>query len=34
VLEGVKNNPLIRGGVTERVEQESLYSAMREGSFE
>ncbi len=34
VLEGVKNNPLIKGGVTERVEQESLYRAMREGSFE
>jgi len=34
VLEGVRNNPLIRGGVTERVEQESLYRAMREGSFE
>ncbi len=34
VLEGVKNNPLIRGGVTERVEQQSLYRAMREGSFE
>jgi phospholipid/cholesterol/gamma-HCH transport system substrate-binding protein len=34
VLEGVKNNPLIRGGVSERVEQESLYRAMREGSFE
>jgi len=34
VLEGVRNNPLIRGGVTERVEQQSLYSAMREGSFE
>lgn len=34
VLEGVKNNPLIRGGVTERVEQETLYQAMREGSFE
>jgi phospholipid/cholesterol/gamma-HCH transport system substrate-binding protein len=33
VLEGVKNNPLIKGGVTERVEQESLYRAMREGSF-
>lgn len=34
VLEGVKNNPLIRGGVPERVKQESLYRAMREGSFE
>ncbi|MBU0928365.1 MAG: MCE family protein [Spirochaetes bacterium] len=34
VLEGVRNNPLIRGGVTERVQQESLYRAMREGSFE
>lgn len=34
VLEGVKNNPLIRGGVTERVEQEPLRRSMREGSFE
>jgi phospholipid/cholesterol/gamma-HCH transport system substrate-binding protein len=34
VLEGVKNNPLIRGGITERVEQPSLYGSMREGSFE
>jgi phospholipid/cholesterol/gamma-HCH transport system substrate-binding protein len=34
VLEGVKNNPLIRGGITERVQQDSLYRAMREGSFE
>ncbi|PKL22978.1 MAG: hypothetical protein CVV47_17245 [Spirochaetae bacterium HGW-Spirochaetae-3] len=34
VLEGVKNNPLIRGGITERVEQQPLNQAMREGSFE
>jgi len=34
VLQGVKNNPLIRGGVPERVEQESLFRSMREGSFE
>lgn len=34
VLEGVKNNPLIRGGVTQQVEQEALYRSMREGSFE
>jgi phospholipid/cholesterol/gamma-HCH transport system substrate-binding protein len=34
VLEGVKNNPLIRGGVPERAVQESLYGSMREGSFE
>jgi len=33
VLEGVKNNPLIRGGVPERAVQESLYGSMREGSF-
>lgn len=34
VLEGVKNNPLIRGGITESAEQGSLYGSMREGSFE
>jgi phospholipid/cholesterol/gamma-HCH transport system substrate-binding protein len=34
VLEGVKNNPLIRGGVPERAYQDSLYGSMREGSFE
>ncbi len=34
VLEGVKNNPLIRGGVPERASQESLYGSMREGKFE
>jgi len=34
VLEGVRNNPLIRGGGTERVEQEPLRRSMREGSFE
>ncbi len=34
VLEGVKNNPLISGGVPERAEQDSLYQSMREGSFE
>ncbi len=34
VPEGVKNNPLIRGGVPERLEQNSLYQSMREGSFE
>lgn len=34
VLEGVKNNPLIRGGVPERAVQESLYNSMREGSFD
>lgn len=34
VLEGVKNNPLIRGGVPERAVQESLFNSMREGSFD
>ena len=34
VLEGVKNNPLIRGGIPERVKLESLFRSMREGSFE
>lgn len=34
VLDGVKNNPLIRGGIPARVEQQPLYSSMREGSFE
>ena len=34
VLEGVRNNPLIRGGVTERTDQASLYGSLREGDFE
>jgi len=34
VLEGLKNNPLLKGGITEREEQDSLYSSMREGAFE
>lgn len=34
VLEGVRNNPLIRGGVSERVDQSSLYGSLREGDFE
>lgn len=34
VLEGIKNNPLIRGGIPERMDLEPLRSSMREGSFE
>lgn len=34
VLQGVKNNPLIRGGIPERVQQETQYQSMREGTFE
>lgn len=34
VLEGLKNNPLLRGGIPERREQQSLYSSMREGDFQ
>lgn len=34
VLEGIKNNPLIKGGIPERQEQQSLYQSMREGSIE
>ncbi len=34
VLEGLKNNPLLRKGIPERQEQQSLYRSMREGNFE
>lgn len=34
VLEGLKNNPLIKGGIPERLELEPLRQSMREGSFE
>ncbi|HET7839571.1 MAG TPA: MlaD family protein [Rectinemataceae bacterium] len=34
VLEGLRNNPLLRGGIPERREQQSLYQSMREGGFE
>jgi phospholipid/cholesterol/gamma-HCH transport system substrate-binding protein len=33
VLEGLKNNPLLRGGVPERREQQPLYQSLREGDF-
>ncbi len=32
VLEGLKNNPLIKGGIPERTEQQSLYQSMRGGA--
>jgi len=34
VLEGLKNNPLLKGGVPERREQQPLYQGLRAGSFE
>lgn len=34
VLEGLRNNPLIRGGIPERDVQETLYNSMRVRSFE
>lgn len=34
VLEGIKNNPLLKGGIPERQEQQSLYQSMREGKVE
>jgi phospholipid/cholesterol/gamma-HCH transport system substrate-binding protein len=34
VLEGLKNNPLLRGGIPQRTEQQPLYQSMREGNFE
>lgn len=34
VLEGLKNNPLLRKGIPERQEQQSLYRSMREGDFQ
>ncbi|MDA8424946.1 MAG: MlaD family protein [Treponema sp.] len=33
VLEGLKNNPLLRGGIPKKTEQESTYQSMREGQF-
>lgn len=33
VLEGLKNNPLLSGGVPERKDQQSLFQSMREGEF-
>jgi phospholipid/cholesterol/gamma-HCH transport system substrate-binding protein len=33
VLEGLKNNPLLKGGIPQRSEQQSLYQGMRDGSF-
>jgi phospholipid/cholesterol/gamma-HCH transport system substrate-binding protein len=33
VLEGLKNNPLLKGGIPERKEQQSLYQSMRDGKF-
>jgi phospholipid/cholesterol/gamma-HCH transport system substrate-binding protein len=34
VLEGLKNNPLLKGGVPERREPQPLNQGLREGSFE
>ena len=33
VLEGLKNNPLLKGGIPQRAEQQSTYQSMREGQF-
>jgi phospholipid/cholesterol/gamma-HCH transport system substrate-binding protein len=33
VLESLKNNPLLKGGVPARVEQATLYQSLREGEF-
>jgi phospholipid/cholesterol/gamma-HCH transport system substrate-binding protein len=33
VLEGLRNNPLLKGGVPERQEQQPLYQSLREGQF-
>jgi phospholipid/cholesterol/gamma-HCH transport system substrate-binding protein len=33
VLEGLKNNPLLKGGVPERREQQPIYQGLREGDF-
>ncbi len=33
VLEGLKNNPLLKGGVPERRDQQPLYQGLREGGF-
>jgi phospholipid/cholesterol/gamma-HCH transport system substrate-binding protein len=34
VLEGLKNNPLLKGGVPQRQEQTNLYQSLRAGSFD
>jgi phospholipid/cholesterol/gamma-HCH transport system substrate-binding protein len=34
VLIGLKNNPLLRGGIPERTERQPLSQSMREGSFQ
>ncbi len=33
VLEGLKNNPLLKGGIPERKDQTPLYQSLREGEF-
>ncbi|HRY73205.1 MAG TPA: MlaD family protein [Spirochaetia bacterium] len=33
VLEGLKNNPLLKGGIPERKDQTPLYQSFREGEF-
>lgn len=33
VLEGLRNNPLLKGGVPARQEQQPLYQSLREGQF-
>jgi phospholipid/cholesterol/gamma-HCH transport system substrate-binding protein len=33
VLEGLKNNPLLKGGVTEQKDRQPLYQSLREGQF-
>jgi phospholipid/cholesterol/gamma-HCH transport system substrate-binding protein len=33
VLTGLKNNPLLKGGIPERTEQQPLSQSLREGSF-
>jgi phospholipid/cholesterol/gamma-HCH transport system substrate-binding protein len=33
VLEGLKNNPLLKGGIPQRREAEPLYESLREGQF-
>ncbi len=33
VLEGLKNNPLLKGGITQHQEQQSLNQSMRTGTF-
>jgi phospholipid/cholesterol/gamma-HCH transport system substrate-binding protein len=33
VLQGLKNNPLLKGGIPERKDQTQVYQSLRDGEF-